>query len=331
MTCWAAKASSRADFRHLRLGRAGEFGCSLAARPRASSEGAVSDTAGLLSTRNPQARPLRTSRRPGFPAPGTHFKVRHPGCQRHPACRALLPASGPALTREHLRRGQRAMPEPPRNPGTANLRRQVGRRHQDDRTSRPGRAVPAHPAPSCALQHAAAPRPNDEKITWTGHRLLVWGGLTAKRVPPPHGEAYTPATSKWTSLPASPLRGRQYPVAVRTGRRMIVWAARPSAAAASPTERSSRPPGETSTCRTDSAIPGARVSLPVRRSPEMRQLFHARRHFIGAVLACAAILIPPRPSPPRQPRSCLPPRRRNRAGLPHGRPGRRIRMGRPTR
>ena len=58
---------------------------------------------------------------------------------------------------------------------------------------------------------------------WTGRQLLVWGGLTAKGVPPPHGEAYTPATGKWTALPASALRGRAYPAAVWTGRRLIVW------------------------------------------------------------------------------------------------------------
>jgi uncharacterized membrane protein len=58
---------------------------------------------------------------------------------------------------------------------------------------------------------------------WTGRQLLVWGGLTASRTQPPHGEAYTPATNKWTALPVSPLRGRADPVAVWTGRRMIVW------------------------------------------------------------------------------------------------------------
>jgi hypothetical protein len=58
---------------------------------------------------------------------------------------------------------------------------------------------------------------------WTGHQVLVWGGLTAARIPPPHGEAYDPATNRWTDLPQAPLAGRGYPVAVWTGRRMIVW------------------------------------------------------------------------------------------------------------
>jgi len=58
---------------------------------------------------------------------------------------------------------------------------------------------------------------------WTGRQVLVWGGLTAANIPPPHGEAYTPATGKWTALPAAPLRGRANPTAVWTGRQMIVW------------------------------------------------------------------------------------------------------------
>jgi len=58
---------------------------------------------------------------------------------------------------------------------------------------------------------------------WTGRQVLVWGGLTATGTPPPHGEAYTPATGTWTALPRAPLRGRADPIVVWTGRRMIVW------------------------------------------------------------------------------------------------------------
>jgi len=63
---------------------------------------------------------------------------------------------------------------------------------------------------------------------WDGRQLLVWGGLTAAGVAPPHGEAYTLATNRWTALPASP-RGRADPVAVWTGRQMIVWGGNNSA------------------------------------------------------------------------------------------------------
>ncbi len=60
---------------------------------------------------------------------------------------------------------------------------------------------------------------------WTGHQALVWGGLMGPapaRVPPPHGEAYDPATNRWKALPQSPLHGRASPAAVWTGTEMIV-------------------------------------------------------------------------------------------------------------
>jgi N-acetylneuraminic acid mutarotase len=59
-----------------------------------------------------------------------------------------------------------------------------------------------------------------------GHRVLVWGGLAGSNptwAPPAHGEAYNPAASQWTALPASPLHGRAFPSAVWTGHQMIVW------------------------------------------------------------------------------------------------------------
>lgn len=60
---------------------------------------------------------------------------------------------------------------------------------------------------------------------WTGHQALVWGGLTGPapaRVPLLHGEAYDPATNRWTALPQSPLPGRASPAAVWTGTEMII-------------------------------------------------------------------------------------------------------------
>jgi N-acetylneuraminic acid mutarotase len=60
---------------------------------------------------------------------------------------------------------------------------------------------------------------------WSGHQVLVWGGLMGAapaRVPPPHGEAYDPATNQWTALPQSPLPGRADPAAAWTGTEMIV-------------------------------------------------------------------------------------------------------------
>jgi hypothetical protein len=59
---------------------------------------------------------------------------------------------------------------------------------------------------------------------WTGHYVLVWGGLSGPgNQPPAHGEAYNPVTNQWTALPAAPIGGRADPVAVWTGRQMIAW------------------------------------------------------------------------------------------------------------
>jgi hypothetical protein len=61
---------------------------------------------------------------------------------------------------------------------------------------------------------------------WTGRRVLVWGGLSGRFphwTPPPRGETYGPATGKWSALPSAPLHGRADPVAVWTGRNLIVW------------------------------------------------------------------------------------------------------------
>lgn len=66
----------------------------------------------------------------------------------------------------------------------------------------------------------------DYAALWTGRQVLVWGGLTGQipnQQPPAHGEAYSPAANRWSALPGAPLRGRGSPVAVWTGRRMIVW------------------------------------------------------------------------------------------------------------
>jgi hypothetical protein len=60
---------------------------------------------------------------------------------------------------------------------------------------------------------------------WTGTRLLVWGGTTrpGSLVPPRHGLAYSPNTNLWTPLTRAPVSGRLEPVAVWTGRSLIVW------------------------------------------------------------------------------------------------------------
>jgi N-acetylneuraminic acid mutarotase len=62
---------------------------------------------------------------------------------------------------------------------------------------------------------------------WTGKRLLVWGGSTRAGglVAPRNGLAYDPKTNRWSRLPKAPLTGGMDPMAVWTGRSMIVWGA----------------------------------------------------------------------------------------------------------
>jgi hypothetical protein len=77
------------------------------------------------------------------------------------------------------------------------------------------RYLPAMPLPRQAFA-----------AVWTGHYVLLWGGLTGsdtKPQVPAHGEAYNPVTNRWTALPAAPVHGRGSPTAVWTGHQMIVW------------------------------------------------------------------------------------------------------------
>ncbi len=71
---------------------------------------------------------------------------------------------------------------------------------------------------------------NRATVVWTGKRLLLWGGETGRPkafVIPPHGLSYDPATDRWSPLPQAPLRGRLGPVAVWTGRSLLVWGGDP--------------------------------------------------------------------------------------------------------
>jgi N-acetylneuraminic acid mutarotase len=78
-----------------------------------------------------------------------------------------------------------------------------------------------------------APLPSarrDFAAVWTGTELLVWagttnpgGGAASRPESPPRGDAYDPRTDRWTTLPRAPLHGRTDPVAVWTGRSLLVW------------------------------------------------------------------------------------------------------------
>jgi hypothetical protein len=63
---------------------------------------------------------------------------------------------------------------------------------------------------------------------WTGHHLLVWGGVSAylnngSNQAPPNGVAYDPVTDHWAAMPPSPLRNRTGATAVWTGTEMLIW------------------------------------------------------------------------------------------------------------
>lgn len=69
----------------------------------------------------------------------------------------------------------------------------------------------------------------DHAATWTGQRLLVWGGRTVRggtEVVPPHGTAYDPVRDRWSELPAAPLSGRTDPTVVWTGSSLLIWGGR---------------------------------------------------------------------------------------------------------
>lgn len=65
---------------------------------------------------------------------------------------------------------------------------------------------------------------------WTGTKLLLWGGQTqagGHEVIAPHGLAFDPKTNRWLELPGAPLLGRVGPVAVWTGKALLVWGGDP--------------------------------------------------------------------------------------------------------
>ena len=65
---------------------------------------------------------------------------------------------------------------------------------------------------------------------WTGRLLLLWGGETQasrRSVLAPHGLAYDPKADRWSELPGAPLLGRISPLALWTGKTLLVWGGDP--------------------------------------------------------------------------------------------------------
>ena len=59
----------------------------------------------------------------------------------------------------------------------------------------------------------------------TGSGVLLWGGSSqaGQYTMPAHGLAYDPAANRWDDLPPAPVLGRVDPIAVWTGRKLLVW------------------------------------------------------------------------------------------------------------
>ena len=57
-------------------------------------------------------------------------------------------------------------------------------------------------------------------IGWTGHQVLVWGGVCC--APSNSGRAYRVATNTWTAMAAAPLTPRAFPAGAWTGKELVV-------------------------------------------------------------------------------------------------------------
>jgi hypothetical protein len=82
-------------------------------------------------------------------------------------------------------------------------------------------AVTATQLPKAPL----APR-RDPAAVWSGRELIVWGGWAGNQAASQafaDGAAYNPETGRWRGLAPAPLSARSAPVAVWTGREMVVW------------------------------------------------------------------------------------------------------------
>lgn len=77
----------------------------------------------------------------------------------------------------------------------------------------------------------------DAAAVWTGKKLLLWGGSAqykGQEALAPHGLAFDPKASRWLQLPGAPLNGRVNPLAVWTGRALLVWGGDPLRSQAPP-------------------------------------------------------------------------------------------------
>ncbi|MGO9876500.1 MAG: Kelch repeat-containing protein [Acidimicrobiia bacterium] len=94
-------------------------------------------------------------------------------------------------------------------------------------STEPGEVTAAQLAGGTWSVTPAAPIPgrSGASVVWTGHELLVWGGVSGKRGDELHadGAAYNPSTGVWRVLSPSPLSARQGQAAVWTGHEFVIW------------------------------------------------------------------------------------------------------------
>jgi hypothetical protein len=98
-------------------------------------------------------------------------------------------------------------------------------------------AVAAAEAPSFVVRGRWTPMataPIDGRtahaLVWTGSEMLVWGGTGSSptqsvfdSVYPRGGAAYDPVHDRWRRIPDAPIPGRDHPIAVWTGRELVVF------------------------------------------------------------------------------------------------------------
>lgn len=75
------------------------------------------------------------------------------------------------------------------------------------------------------LSKAPIPMRLGAGITWTGERMVLWGGEAPTRRRPEYddGVAYDPSEDRWYAIPPAPLQSRLSPSAIWTGEEVILW------------------------------------------------------------------------------------------------------------
>src|SRR5258708_23081327 len=66
------------------------------------------------------------------------------------------------------------------------------------------------------------PGPVSSAVTaWTGRQMIIWDGTCCADISN-RGEAYSPATNRWTQLPPAPLKPRRDAMGAWTGSELVV-------------------------------------------------------------------------------------------------------------